>query len=254
MEDSKKLYTPQAIAFATLLGGPIATGFLIRKNYIAMGDEVKALYSIILGIFATLLLLTPILLTPDSVPDNSLSSIIPLINGFVGYYLADWLQGKQIREHKELHGSVFTIARASGIGVLFSLGMFIVVLGFHSFSWNEKASKTLQQDFAQFQKNETEAIEIFNHLEAKDPQTILLEINIGLNKWQENLIIIQKIQNTEGISNDLQEQTTQLTKYCKLRTEELKIIQRSILQNNDKDLYKIHVIEKEIDKLLKSMH
>jgi len=125
MEENKKLYSQKAIGIATFFGGPMAAGYLVKKNYQSLGQESHAKKAFLIGIVSTLLLFAGIFSIPESIIDKIPNAIIPAIYTGIIYLIVEKLQGQNLKEHLE-YGRVFYSAwRAAGIG---AISMMILLL------------------------------------------------------------------------------------------------------------------------------
>lgn len=124
----QKLYTGQAIAIATFLGGPLGGSYLMSLNYMLLGDEEAGQRTIKWGLAGTVLLLLAFILMPetvrDTVPDIAYNA------AFTGlfYYLAKRLQGEYLEEHRQLRGRFMTRWRAVGVGLVSAVAAVLVGL------------------------------------------------------------------------------------------------------------------------------
>jgi hypothetical protein len=91
------VFTKNNIWTGTMLGGPLAGGFYLYKNFKLFNDQKNAILSLIFSILFTLFLL----LILDSIPENFPNIIIPIIYTGIIYSIAEIFQGKSIDEHIE---------------------------------------------------------------------------------------------------------------------------------------------------------
>lgn len=97
----KKVFGTGAISLATFLGGPLAGGFVMAKNFRLFGQPRAALNAVFLGIITTILLFLALLYLPEGIFDKIPNAIIPAIyTGVIGI-LADRMQGPAIRKLME---------------------------------------------------------------------------------------------------------------------------------------------------------
>jgi hypothetical protein len=106
----QKIYTLRSIQVATFLGGPLVAGYLISENYRVFNEDKKSKMAILIGVFATILLLVIIFMLPDTkkVP----TYIIPLAYSWGAYVLVQQLMGVQMKAHFAAAGEAYTIWRA----------------------------------------------------------------------------------------------------------------------------------------------
>jgi uncharacterized membrane protein AbrB (regulator of aidB expression) len=79
MDESKKFYSQKAISIATFFGGPLAAGYLIKKNYQAMNQPDLANKATIIGIISTIILFAGIFSIPEHIIDKIPNALFPLI-------------------------------------------------------------------------------------------------------------------------------------------------------------------------------
>ena len=93
MEETKKFYSQRAITIATFFGGPLAAGYLIKKNYEALSEPDIAKRSHIIGITSTIILFGGLYSLPEKIIDNIPNTIIPILYSAVIYLIVEKLQG-----------------------------------------------------------------------------------------------------------------------------------------------------------------
>ena len=111
MEEKIKLYSQKAIATATILGGPLAAGFLIRRNSLNLGRKGEGLIVLIIAIISTILLFWGILSIPESTIDKIPSLLIPFLNGGIAYLVVELMHGKILKKHKEENNEFYRTGR-----------------------------------------------------------------------------------------------------------------------------------------------
>jgi hypothetical protein len=101
--DKKKLYNLKQIEGACVIGSPIVAGILIAYNYRALGDKLKGIAWILIGILWTLALIGIAIIIPENI-NRSAGMVIPFLNGALLYPIINRLQGEQIKEHFDNYG------------------------------------------------------------------------------------------------------------------------------------------------------
>lgn len=115
-DEGFKLYKVSGVGVATFMGSFMAGGFLISQNYKRLGDHDKASKALQYSVLATVVLITCIFLIPDDVYiPNSVFTIPQIV---VMVYLAKAYQAKDIEEHIEKGGLMYSNWKAFGIGLL----------------------------------------------------------------------------------------------------------------------------------------
>lgn len=124
---SKKLYSLHAIFWATLLGGPVAAGALVKSNCTHLGRRKEGSNAFLIGIALTLLLFVTSALIPEKFRDKLPGGLYPLLWTLVAYYIVNRKYGKELNDHKNESGAFHSVWNAVGIGVLYGIGVFTLL-------------------------------------------------------------------------------------------------------------------------------
>lgn len=133
MQNKKpKIFTNKMITAATFLGGPLAAGFLISKNYRVFGKDNAARNSLLIGIISTIILFVGIFSIPDYIIEKIPNAIIPGLYTLLTAGLVKWLQGEDIKNFLSNEGEKASNWTAAGFGFLglAIIGVFLVILFF----------------------------------------------------------------------------------------------------------------------------
>ena|SRR6218665_3870625 len=79
----RKFYTVPQVMFGVFLGGPLGGFFMMRRNYVTMGEEDKASTLGFWGILSMFPFLFAILLLPENIPGLVVQGVI--VTAFTGY-------------------------------------------------------------------------------------------------------------------------------------------------------------------------
>lgn len=131
-----KLYSARAIGGATFLGGPLAAGYMIGKNFTAIGKPEQARNSLLIGIVSTLLLFTGLYLTPENIIDKIPGHLIPLAYTGIIWGMVEWKQGAILKSHKDNGNSFFSGWKAAGVGIISLLLILIGIFALAFFDLN----------------------------------------------------------------------------------------------------------------------
>ncbi|WP_162343772.1 hypothetical protein [Cyclobacterium salsum] len=121
MEEPKKIYSTRAIAIATFVGGPLAAGYLVKKNYETFEQPDHAKKSLVIGVIASIVLFAGIFLIPEEAIDSIPSALIPLIYTVIIYLIVESIQGERLKDHKASNGAFYSAWKAAGIGAIATL-------------------------------------------------------------------------------------------------------------------------------------
>lgn len=124
-EYSGKVYSVFAIAIGTLFGSVLAAGLLIYSNYSHFKQDTKALTSVLLTIFATIIFLFLMLLTQNT------SFLFYLATNFIFavliFPLVMILQGSTLEQHEDNGKPFHSSVRAGLIGMGCLIAMLIMI-------------------------------------------------------------------------------------------------------------------------------
>lgn len=258
MELEKKLYSNKAISIATYFGGPIAAGFLIKKNYNAFEQKENGKKAFFISIIATLLIFTLIYLIPDQILDKIPNALIPIIYTGLIYLIVEKIQGQRIKEHKEMGGKFHSAWKATGIGAIFMIFIMFLIFGIAfisgDFSEPNFNVSTYDKEISNFVENENKSIAVFNVINSAERSYLIKEFKKGIKLWEENKNIIYRINNIENLPTELLEQNKKLLKYCDLRIKHNTIIVKAISEDTDKYNSEIGRIEMEINLILDELN
>ncbi|GAA4442161.1 hypothetical protein GCM10023188_41550 [Pontibacter saemangeumensis] len=137
----QKLYTEQAIAIATFLGGPLGGSYLLSLNYMLLGDEEAGQRTIKWGLTGTVLLLLVFFLLPEAIGEAVPNMVYNLAFTGLFYYMAKRLQGAYLAEHRQLHGRFMTRWRAVGVGLVSMVAAVLVAVSITAFLPAEEENK-----------------------------------------------------------------------------------------------------------------
>ncbi|MDR2890313.1 MAG: hypothetical protein LBV18_01710 [Alistipes sp.] len=112
------VYKNNQFWLASMLGGPLAAGYMAAANFKAFDEPQRAKTAWIYAVAATVIVFGVIFLLPDAVMDKIPNYIIPAIYTGVAYLLVDRFQGKKIDAHRVAGGRVFSWGRVFAIGLI----------------------------------------------------------------------------------------------------------------------------------------
>ncbi len=259
MEVTKKLFSQKAITIATYFGGPLAAGYLVKKNYEALEQPDNARKSLIIGIISTILIFGGIFSTPEEIIDKIPNALIPLIYTGIIYLLVEKYQGENLKKHKETGGEFYSGWKAAGIGAIAMLILFAGI-ALTAFFVGDLSSNQTNFDVATYDKgvekfveNENKSLAVFNDIETQNPDYLIKEFSKGIIMWKENKEILAELNSIENLPKELLDQNSLLQKYCDLRIEHSEIIIKAISEDTDKYVSEIERIGLEINKILEEL-
>lgn len=251
-----KFYSLESISLATFLGGPIAAAILIRRNFLNVNEDKKALNTLFIGILSTLLLFVGIFSLPESFWDKIPSYIVPGIYTGIIYLIAERMQGQLIRDHKENKGSFFSAWRATGIGLLFTLittaGIFGYIFAFDT--TYDFDAELYDNKIEQFIQNEETSLAVFNQLGYSDDTDLVDEFRSGKILWEQNYELTREMEAIENLPMELVVIVQNLKKYSSLRIEFHDLFIKALSEDTDEYNQKIDQKSNEIDQILNELN
>lgn len=257
MEETKKLFTQRAIAIATYFGGPLAAGYLVKKNYEAHDQSEKGKKAFIIGIISTILIFAGIFSIPEHIIDKIPNALIPVIYTGIIYLIVEKIQGQRIKEHKKSGGEFYSAWKATGIGAIFMVILLAMIAGTAfiagDLSKPDFDSTTYDNEVAKFVQNENKSLAVYSVINSAEPQYLIKEFKNGIVLWEENKEIVKRLNAIENLPTELLEQNKKLLSYCDLRIQHNKIIMKAISEDTDKYVSEIDRIGMKINKVLKEL-
>ncbi|MBW6478156.1 MAG: hypothetical protein K0B37_01940 [Bacteroidales bacterium] len=214
-----KFYSLRSISIATFLGGPIAAGILIRRNFLNLNDDKKAVNSLFIGILSTILLFVMLFSLPETTIDKIPSSLIPAIYTGLIYLIANKLQGQTLQEHKDSRGEFYSAWRAAGIGLVFSLLIATGVIGYIYASEPDYDFDiaTYEHNINLFIDNEAQALIVFDKMGYLEDDELITEFKHGKNLWKQNVVLTSEILALDDLPKELEDLVSKLKTYSELR-------------------------------------
>lgn len=121
-----KLYNERAILIATFVGGPLAGGYLLSRNFGALNEPAKASRTWIISIGVLLLLAgSSFLPAADKIP----AVVYSFACCMTAHFAAKKFQGSSIALHQTNGGSFYGTWRAVRVGLLSCLLMVALFFG-----------------------------------------------------------------------------------------------------------------------------
>jgi len=250
-----KFYSQGSIGVATFLGGPLAAGYLIQKNYLSLDDFKNGKKSLILGIVSTILLFVGIFSIPETIATKVPRHIIPAVYTGIIYLIVEKIHGPMLKQHKENGFEFHSAWKAAGIGFASFIILLTSIFSYAYFSTDNELYENYDKAMAIFSVNESETLEFYEELEYKSDRALIKRIDdFIIPKWRQNIKIIEKTNKYENLPSEISLQNKLLLEYSGLRLEAFKLLKKMIQENTDKyndDLDEIHL---KIDAVLEQLN
>ncbi|WP_092441016.1 hypothetical protein [Williamwhitmania taraxaci] len=255
MEETKKYYSQRTITIATYFGGPLAAGYLVKKNYETLGQPHNARKSLLIGIVSTILIFAGIFSIPEEIVDKIPNALIPLIYTGIIYLIVERIQGESLKNHKESGGEFYSGWKAAGVGAiaLLIIALTAFIAGDLSNTQPNFDAIAYDKEVAKFVDNENKSVAVFNVIDTQTPDYLIKEFSKGIVMWKENKRIVEGLNSIENLPKILKDQNTLLLKYCDLRIQHNEIILKAISEDTDKYVSEIERIGFKINKILEDL-
>jgi hypothetical protein len=252
----QKFYSLRSISIATFLGGPVAAGILIRRNFLNLNEDKKAVNALFIGILSTVLLFVVLFSMPESTIDRIPSSLIPAIYTGLIYLIANKLQGETLQEHKNNRGEFYSAWRAAGIGLVFSL---LIVAGVVGYIYASEPDydfdiETYQHNINLFIDNEAQALVVFDKMGYLEDDELISEFKHGRNLWKQNVVLTSEILTLDDLPKELEDLVSKLKIYSELRITFYDLFIKAITEETDEYGPRIESIAFQIDRLLNELN
>ena len=177
----------------------------------------------------------------------------------VVYFIAEKIQGNELKRHKDSGGEFHTGWKAARVGavcagILFAFIFSVAfIAGDLSNSLTVFDKKTYNSEIAKFVDNENKALAVFKVIDAAKPQYIVDELNKGKVLWEENKKITEKLDSITDLPENLSEKNGKLRNYCDLRIQFNTLLIKAISEDTDKYALEIQKVGNEINKTLEEL-
>lgn len=249
-----KFYTQKTISIATFFGGPLAAGYLIRENYLALNKPDEAKKALVFGIVATIGLLGLIFMIPEDIIEKVPKHLLPLIYTGIIYYIVEFKQGDTLKLHKEFGNEFFSGWKAAFVGLVSMIVLFVVMFGFVFLFDKDTNLEIYDAKMETFSKNEQESLEFYKYLPTGSNEMLLKKLDEGaISKWNKNLEIVKSVSKLNDLPEELKNQNEILLKYTELRIKAFGLFRKALKEDTEiynQELDKVHL---EIDQELKKL-
>jgi hypothetical protein len=249
---NKQFYTKQSIGIATFIGGPLAAGYLIRENFIALDKSEKGNNALIISIVATIALFVLIFSIPEHIIEKVPNIVLPAAYTVAITIWVEQTFGTILKKHEELKYSFYSVWRAIGIGIVSLLIIGVSIFGYVYFSEETDATEAYQSSLEKFYENEEESLTFYRIMETESDFGLILELNKNaIPKWKENIEIVKRADTITGLPKEISDYNKKLLRYSELRLEAFELFKKALSEGANKydsELRHIHdLIEKQLE-------
>lgn len=232
----RTFYGKGSILLAMLIGGPIAGGILIRRNFIHFEKPNKGTIALVV----TSLWTVPLFFIPGDIAEKIPGYLIFIIYNLIVLVWVLRIQGPALDLHKKAGGAFYAIWKAAGHGVL---GLCILIIGqFLMFSW---PSETYNVDpyfrlTDQIVRSGRAAVTFPKP--STNKQLVIFIKETSIPTWEKNLLNIEKLKEMEAstpekfswLKKSMVSGNTSLQKFNEMKLKTHKLLLKSIEENTDK--------------------
>ncbi len=249
-----KLYSLIAIGGATLLGGPLAAGYMVGENFKALNKPKDAKFSLITGVLFTIAIFVMLFTLSEDIVDKIPRSLIPFAYTAIVLGIVEWKQGEALRLHKENGNTFFSGWRATGVGFVSFLILFAGILAYAYLSIGD-VYKQYDKELDALLKNENETMVFYDYIDTASNEFLIQELeNFVIPKWEENIEIVKRMSNLKDLSPEFIEQNKILLRYSELRLETFELFKKTIEEDTDEYALELQILHEEIDAELEKMN
>ncbi len=249
--DCTKFYSESTIAIATVFGGPLVAGILVRRNFINLGKKTHGKYALYIGIISTILLFLGIFSIPEDIIDKIPNIAFPAIYTGIIALIVNNLQGQELKEHKDKNGQFYSVWKGVGIGAVFTLVIIAILIAYVFLSPVGFDTEKYDNGISEFLRNEEKALELYSLPETTDHLQYANFIqNTGIPAWRKNLEILDELDTIEGLHELLIHQNQVRREYCQLQIEKYQLIEKAAKEDTDSYDSNIEKIDKKIAETL----
>lgn len=249
-----KLYSLKAIGVTTFFGGPLAAGYLIYKNYLAINEPDKAKNALIAGIVSTIILFCIIFLIPEETIDRIPRILIPTSYTLIIYQIVSKLQGEILKEHEIKENSFYSNWKAAGVGLVSSIILVISLFGIIYIA-TPKEYGIYDKEMKGFYINDNITYEFLNNLEGRDITKIISEVNNKIIPlWEQNIKILKSANQIDNLPSELITQNKSLLTYCDFKIKYIELLKRAIMFDTDKHDKDLNILSFKLDSIIENVN
>lgn len=128
-----KIYKSTGIGLAAFLGGPLAAGYLLFKNYKAFEKDESAKSALAISAFITTVFFVLVFSLPESALSKIPNFLFPLIFLWIGKWVAERTQKEDTEYHIANGGEFHSNWRAAGVSIIVTFVALIGAVFIYSF-------------------------------------------------------------------------------------------------------------------------
>ncbi|MDR0370691.1 MAG: hypothetical protein LBH80_02395 [Prevotellaceae bacterium] len=247
-----ELFSKWAILLATVIGSPIAGGFLIYRNCKNLQLPRKGLASLVFCVLLTVICVATALLLPEYVLMKIPPAIFPLIYMTAVYLLTDGTMTKLLTEHEIACGLFYPLRKAVLTGVVCLIVILLFYLAIFSLSPDRYKHPAYTSAMREFGLNESKALALFELIAYAPPEVVSAFIREeGVPAWQENIALLTRLNAVADLHPDVKYRVNGYISYCNLRISYFELTDRAMTENTNKYDEQLKFLDAEINSCLR---
>lgn len=248
MNEPTKLYSKQAVLWATFLGGPLGGCILMRRNSLNLGRNREGNITLLIGILVMILLGAISSLTIDETFNRSMRLFLPALSVGICSIYVEKLYGKAITKHKLEGLPFYSMWRATGIGgAILAVVLSMVIYG----SYIEKNTfdiETYQQLESEFLQNQGIVEQLNDFDNSRGSLDVFIDQTV-LPKLNRNIELCQKMLAFEPQPDEFRTHVELLEQFTRLQIEKCRMISRA-LTTGEGVQHELANVQERIDKVV----
>ncbi len=248
MEEIKpKLYSLKAISLATAIGGPLAAGITLRRNFINLGKEKAGITALLTCIIIEILLFTALFTLPDSIVDKIPGFLLPFLYTIIIYIVANRQFGEEIEEYIRSKTPLYSDGKAALTGIFSGLLLVGVIMGYVFTSTPNWNVDQYNMHLESYTKSETEALQLFIMIDdASNAEIESFIVEKGIPGWKDCIEHLTLGSQVEDLPDELVKYNQLIIAYCRARIVNYEAIAR---KTHDTDFAYDEEVFKTVDKV-----
>lgn len=222
-EPDYKLFSTRAVTAGTFLGGPLATGILMRRNFLNLGDRSKASRALWMSVVFTVALFAALCLIPEKVSAALPGSAFTAGYTALAYQLMLAYQGKALTSHRNAGGLFYSGWKTFGVGMGALLATVLTVFSVvFTLSSAGLISDVYGAGLDKFEQHEQRALKLYELAgkdETTDTEMAQFIQQTGLPAWQECERALAEIEQNASMTDDQKQEIQRLQNYVRVRVE-----------------------------------
>ena len=245
-----KFFSAKSVGVATFLGGPLAAGMMIRKNFLGFGQPKQAQQALWAGIGLTLAVFSLIALVPSGLMEKVPGALIP--GAYTAGILA-WVNaqmGERLTVHENEGGQFYSGWKTFGVGLLSLIATAVIGFGILMMAPAGSSETAYQQNFQRIAANETKANEFYTLVEKEDttPEQLLKFLDgTVIPAWNDSAEAVKEMKTLTWLDASTVKQRAAVEQYVSLQQERVALTRRVLTEDESDAVTRLQAINKQLE-------